>query len=175
ARIQPGEVVLVHGAAGGSGFAALQVARAVGARVIAVVGSQDKVDFLKTHGFDEVINYKSNDFRTEVLKLTNQRGADVIFDPVGGEVLDNSLRCIAPEGRLIVIGFASGVIPNIPANIVLVKNVDIVGMYWGFYFGWGKNRSLPTDDARLRSSFADMFELVKKNILIPHTHSVFPL
>lgn len=175
ARVQPGETVLVHGAAGGSGFAALQVARALEARVIAVVGSEDKVDFLKAHGFDEVINYKTNDFRTEVLKLTNQRGADVIFDPVGGAVLDNSLRCIAPEGRLIVIGFASGVIPKIPANIVLVKNIDIVGMYWGFYFGWGRSGSLPTDDVRLRSSFAEMFELVKKNKLTPHTHDVFPL
>lgn len=175
ARIQPGEGLLVHAAAGASGLAALQIGKALGARVIATAGSPEKCAIAAEHGADHVIDYRAQDFRKEVLTLTDGMGADVIFDPVGGEVFNQSLRCIAPLGRIIPMGFASGDIPQIPANLVLVKNIDVIGIYWGFYMAWGKTQASPALRAKVRTMFADLFTLVEQGKLHPITDSTLPL
>ncbi|WP_237173633.1 NADPH:quinone oxidoreductase family protein [Paracandidimonas lactea] len=175
AQVEPGEVVLVHGAAGGSGLAAVEVAKALGAKVIAVAGSAAKQSIVREHGADHAINYHDTDWRTEVLNLTGQRGADVIYDPVGGATFDTSLRCIAPEGRIIPMGFASGTIPSIPANIALVKNISVLGVYWGYYFGWGRHAPRAGNDARLREGYAQIFDWVREGQIKPRAHAVLPL
>jgi len=137
ADLQPGEVLLVHGAGGGSGLTAIEVGKAMGAVVIASAGGAEKLAAAREAGADHLIDYRTENLRARVLELTGGRGADVIYDPVGGEAFDISLRCVAPEGRLIPMGFASGTIPQIPANILLVKNVTVIGFYYGYYTGWG--------------------------------------
>lgn len=175
ANISADEVVLVHGGAGGSGLAAVEVAKALGATVIATVGSEAKKEIVSKHGADYAINYRISNWREEVLRLTDGRGADVIFDPVGGETFDTSLRCIAPEGRIIPMGFASGKIPLVPANILLVKNVSVLGVYWGYYFGWGRNAVGPDNDTKLRAAYKQLFSWVSEGKLSPHTHASLPL
>lgn len=133
ARLQEGETLLVHGAAGGVGTAAIQLGKALGATVIATAGSDDKLEICKNCGADHVINYRTQDFVKVVKEVTGGRGADVIFDPVGGDVFDQSTKCIAFEGRLVVIGFASGRIPEFAVNRALVKNFSVVGLFWGNY------------------------------------------
>lgn len=133
ASLQAGETVLVHGGAGGVGTAAIQIGKALGATVIATARSPDKLEVCRTAGAAHVIDHRNADFVTEVKKLTGGRGADIIYDPVGGDVFDKSTKCIAWEGRLVVIGFASGRIPQIQANRILLKNVSVVGLNWGGY------------------------------------------
>ena len=133
AALRPGEVLLVHAGAGGVGSAAIQLGRAAGARVIATAGGPEKVSICRELGADVAIDYRSQDFVEAVKDATSGRGADVIYDPVGGEVFDRSRRCIAWEGRLLVIGFAGGRIPEVPANHVLLKNYAVVGVHWGVY------------------------------------------
>ena len=128
-----GETLLVHGAAGGVGLAAVDLGRHLGARVIATVGADEKAAVVKQYGAEEVINYTAGDFRERVRELTGGRGADVIYDPVGGDVFDQSVRCIAWNGRLLVIGFASGRIPELPANRVLLNNFSVVGVMTGVW------------------------------------------
>ncbi len=150
AGLQPDEVLLVHGAGGGSGLTAIEVGKAMGATVIASAGGADKLKAAKEAGADHLIDYRAEDLRTKVLELTAGRGADVIYDPVGGAAFDASLRCIAPEGRLIPMGFASGTVPQIPANILLVKNATVIGFYYGYYNGWGgKGTATPKEIAAL--------------------------
>lgn len=133
ARLQPGETLLVHGASGGVGLAAVEVGKRMGATVIATASSADKLKVAGEHGADHLINYEEGEFRDRVKELTGGRGADVIFDPVGGDVFDQSVRCIAWEGRLLVVGFAGGRIPELPANLLLVKNFAAMGVFWGAY------------------------------------------
>lgn len=133
AGLRPGEVLVVHGAAGGVGLTAVEVGVALGATVIATAGGPDKVQVALDHGAHHGIDYKAEDIRERVKALTGGRGADVIYDPVGGAVFDASLRSVAPDGRILVIGFASGTVPQIPANILLVKNVTVIGYWWGAY------------------------------------------
>jgi NADPH2:quinone reductase len=133
AHIQPGEVLLVHGGAGGTGTAAIQLGKAAGATVIATAGTDEKVQVCLDIGADHGINYKTQDFADEVNRITEKRGADVIWDPVGGDVYDRSTKCIAFEGRIIIVGFTSGRIPEAKANHVLVKNYSVVGLHWGAY------------------------------------------
>lgn len=133
AKLQAGETLLVHGAAGGVGLTAVELGKLMGATVIATASSAEKLELTRKYGADYIINYKEEDFRARVKEITAKQGADVIYDPVGGDVFDQSLRCIAWEGRLLVIGFASGRIPKAPANLMLVKNCSIVGLYWGAY------------------------------------------
>lgn len=130
AALKAGEWLLVHAGAGGVGTAAIQIGKALGARVIATAGSQSKLDFCREQGADYVFNYADSQWTEQVRSLTG-RGADVIFDPVGGDVFDQSTRCIAAGGRLLVIGFASGRIPSIQVNRILLKNISIVGAIWG--------------------------------------------
>ena len=118
--------------------------KALGATVIATAGGPEKVAFALEHGADHGIDYRKDDFRAAVLDITKGRGVDAVFDPVGGDVFDTSLRCMAPEARIAPIGFASGRIPQIPANILLVKNLIVTGFNWGYYIGWSP------DDVRER-------------------------
>lgn len=134
ARLEPGETLLVHAAAGGVGLAAVQIGVALGARVIGTAGSADKLELISENGADAVINYREEDFVARVRQLTEGRGADVIYDPVGGDTFDKSMKCIAFDGRLLVIGFASGRIPSAEMNRVLLKNISLVGLHWGLYF-----------------------------------------
>lgn len=133
AQLRAGETLLVHGAAGGVGLTAVEIGKMLGATVIATASTPEKLALAQHYGADHVINYRTEDFRDRVKALTAGRGADVIFDPVGGDVFDQSLRCINWEGRLLVVGFAAGRIPQLPVNLALVKNMSVVGVYWGAY------------------------------------------
>ena len=134
--VQKGHTLLVHAAAGGVGMAAVEIGRILGATVIATAGGARKTAFAKVRGADHVIDYTATDFREEVLRLTNGRGVDRVYDPVGGDVFAQSLRCMAVEGRICPIGFAGGTIPQIPANILLVKSIAVTGFNYGYYVGW---------------------------------------
>jgi len=167
AGLQPGETLVVHGAAGGVGLTAVEVGKALGATVIATAGGEEKVKVALDHGADHGIDYKSQDIREQVKALTGGRGADVIYDPVGGAVFDASLRSIAPDGRILVIGFASGTVPQIPANILLVKNVTVIGYYWGAY------RTLKP--ALLRASMQEVLDWWAAGKVCPHVSATLPL
>jgi len=175
ADLRPGEVLLVHGAAGASGLAAVEIGKALGATVIATAGSAEKLAVARAHGADHAIDYRQDDFRAAVLDLTGGRGADVIYDPVGGEVFTQSLRCIAPEGRIIPMGFAGGEVPQIPANILLVKNITAIGLYWGHYMGWGRQPRTAADVTRLHEAMAQMFAWYGDGTLRPVTHAELDL
>jgi NADPH:quinone reductase len=132
--LQEKETVLVHSAAGGVGLAAVQIARALGAgKIIGTVGSDHKLAIVREHGADVAVNYQTGDFVEIVKRETNGRGADIIFDPVGGEVSQRSTKCIAFEGRLLIIGFTSGAFSNFVSNHILIKNYSVVGVHWGLY------------------------------------------
>jgi len=131
--LQPGETLLVHAAAGGVGTAAVQLGLAAGARVIGTAGGPEKCAVVRGLGVDDVIDYRSEDIVTRVKELTGGRGADVIYDPVGGDVFDASRRAVAFEGRILVIGFAGGRIAEAPTNHMLVKNYAVVGVHWSLY------------------------------------------
>lgn len=133
ARLQAGETLLVHAAAGGVGTAAVQLGKAAGAHVIGVVGNAAKVEVARAAGADVVVDRSAEDFVDVVRASTQGRGADVVYDPVGGEVFDRSTRCVAFEGRIVVVGFAGGVIQTARANHALVKNYAVLGLYWGLY------------------------------------------
>ncbi|MBV2361917.1 NADPH:quinone oxidoreductase family protein [Streptomonospora nanhaiensis] len=133
AGLRPGETVLVHAAAGGVGSAAVQLAKAAGARVVGVVGGPEKAKTAAALGADVVVDRHAEDFVAVVKELTGGRGADVVFDPVGGESYARSTKCVAFEGRIVVIGFASGTIPTPGLNHALIKNYSILGLHWGLY------------------------------------------
>ena len=129
--LQPGETLLVLGAAGGVGLAAIEIGKALGARVIACASTDDKLAVCRAHGADETINYATEDLRERIKALTGGNGADVVYDPVGGPYTEPALRSIAWRGRLLVVGFAAGEIPKIPLNLTLLKGCSIVGVFWG--------------------------------------------
>jgi NADPH:quinone reductase len=131
ARLKAGETVLVLGAAGGVGTAAIQIAKAAGARVIAAASSDAKCDFCKTLGADAAINYTSTPIRDAIKAATDGKGPDVVYDPVGGDLAEPVFRSIGWRGRYLVVGFAQGTIPNLPLNLALLKGADIVGVFWG--------------------------------------------
>ncbi|NRG43760.1 NADPH:quinone oxidoreductase family protein [Bacillus sp. CRN 9] len=133
AKLQAGEVLLVHAGAGGVGSAAIQLGKAIGATVIATAGGPEKVKVCKDIGADIVIDYLAEDFVSIVKSETNGKGADVIYDPVGGDVFDKSRKCIAFDGRILVIGFAEGRIPTVATNHILIKNYSVVGVHYGLY------------------------------------------
>lgn len=133
AGLRAGETLLVHAGAGGVGSAAIQLGRAAGARVIAVAGGPDKAKVCRDLGAEIVVDRHEEDFVAVVREATGGRGADVVFDPVGGDAYDRSTKCVAFEGRILVIGFTSGRIPQAAANHVLVKNYGVVGVHWGLY------------------------------------------
>ncbi|MBM3361074.1 MAG: NADPH:quinone oxidoreductase family protein [Betaproteobacteria bacterium] len=129
--LQPGETVLVLGAAGGIGLATIELAKALGARVIAAASSAEKLATCRAQGADEVINYRQQNLRDELKRLTGGRGVDVVMDPVGGDYAEPALRSMAWRGRYLVVGFADGQIPRLPLNLVLLKGCVIVGVFWG--------------------------------------------
>lgn len=133
AGLRESETVLVHAGAGGVGSAAIQLAKAAGARVFTTAGGAEKVEVCRKLGAEIAIDYREEDFIEAVKEATDGRGADVIFDPVGGDVFDGSRRCVAFEGRIVVIGFAGGRIAEAPTNHLLVKNYSVVGLHWGLY------------------------------------------
>jgi NADPH2:quinone reductase len=133
AHLQPEETLLVHAAAGGVGLAAVQIGRALGARVLATAGSAKKLDVAREHGAAEAYDYSTADWVDQVKRATNGRGADVIYDPVGGDTYDRSTKCVAFEGRILIIGFTSGRFAQARTNHVLIKNYAVVGVHWGLY------------------------------------------
>ena len=133
AQMLPGEWLLVHAAAGGVGLAAVQTGKALGARVIATASTAAKLEIARQSGADVLIDYRTEDWVERVKRVTDGHGADVIYDPVGGDVFDGSSKCIAFEGRLLVVGFAGGRIASIAANRILLKNMSVVGVHWGMY------------------------------------------
>jgi NADPH2:quinone reductase len=132
-QLKAGETLLVHAAAGGVGSAAVQLGKAAGAKVIGVVGGADKAEYCRQLGADLVVDRRSEDFVQAVKEFTGGRGADVVYDPVGGDAYARSTKCIAFEGRILVIGFASGTIPTPALNHALIKNYSIIGLHWGLY------------------------------------------
>jgi NADPH2:quinone reductase len=172
AALGPGETLLVHGAAGASGLPAIEIGKALGATVIAVAGGPQKLAVCREHGADHGIDHQREDIRERVLALG---GADVVFDPVGGSAFDASLRCVNPEARILLIGFAGGTVPQIPANILLVKNVSAVGFYWGHYLGWGRTPPGARNWEDLRAAFAEMFRWYGQGLLKPTVSARFPL
>lgn len=166
-RLQKGEVLLVHGAAGGVGLNAVELGREMGATVIGTVGSDDKIAVVKEYGAAHVINYAKESIKDRVKELTGGNGADVIYDPVGGDAFDQSLRCINWDGRLLVIGFASGRIPEAPANMVLIKGCSIIGVFWGAFSARHPDRD--------RANFDELFRLFEQGRLKPHVSMTFPL
>ena len=132
-QLKDGETLLVHAGAGGVGSAAIQLGKAAGARVIATAGGPEKVQVCKDLGADVVIDYNADDFVSAVKEATDGAGADVIYDSVGGDTFDKSRKCIAFEGRIVVVGFAGGRIADAPTNHALVKNYSVVGLHWGLY------------------------------------------
>ncbi|HLZ65014.1 MAG TPA: NADPH:quinone oxidoreductase family protein [Aliidongia sp.] len=167
ADLKPGETLLVLGAAGGVGLTAVEIGHAMGATVIAAASSPEKLAVAKSRGAAHLIDTSAEDLRARVKDLTQGRGVDVVYDPVGGDLFDAALRSIAWEGRIIVIGFAGGRIPQIPANLLLVKNCSAVGFYWGSYRA--------KDPARVRASFETLLGWVADGRLKPHVSESFPL
>jgi NADPH2:quinone reductase len=130
-HLKPGETLLVLGAAGGVGLTAVEIGKALGARVIAAAGGADKLAVAKSRGADELIDYREESIRDRVRALTGGRGADVVYDPVGGDAFDQALRAVNWEARMLVIGFAAGRVQAVPANLILVKNIAVIGVVWG--------------------------------------------
>ena len=166
-RLKAGEVALIHGAAGGVGLAAVEVAKLKGATVIAAAGSDDKLAAVARYGADHLINYRDQDFREVVLGLTDGRGADVIYDPVGGDVFDQSLRCINWRGRIVIVGFAAGRIPQIPANYPLLKGAEIIGARAGEF-----RRREPEAGKAMEG---ELLRLAAAGQLNPHISHTLPL
>lgn len=168
AGLEAGELLLVHGAAGGVGLAAVEVGKALGATVIATARGPEKLAVAKEHGADHLIDTASEDIRARVKEIAGARGgADVVFDPVGGDVFDASLRAVAWGARLLIIGFAAGRVPQIPANILLVKNLSAIGLYWGSY----RDRA----PALLAEEFAQLFAWYEAGRIRPHVSHTLDL
>ena len=167
AALAPGETLLVHAAAGGVGSAAVQIGVALGAKVIATAGGADKLEVARRAGAHHVIDYREDDFVPRVKELTDGRGADVVYDPVGGDVFDQSLKCIAWNGRLLVIGFAGGRIPEVKANRILLKNIAVVGLHWGAY--------VQHEPERIAETFEALFALFEKGAIAPLIYKRYPL
>jgi NADPH:quinone reductase len=164
AQLEAGETVLVHAGAGGVGSAAIQLARAAGARVIATAGGAKKIEVCEKLGAEVSVDYREENFIEIVKEVTEGRGADVVFDPVGGDTFDGSRRCVAFEGRILVIGFAGGRIAEAPTNHVLVKNYSVVGVHWGLYA-----RVMPELVRRTHDELVSLYEGGKLDPLIFET------
>ena len=167
ANLKAGETLLVHAGAGGVGSAAIQLGKAAGATVIATAGSDEKLDVCRRLGADQAINYKTGDFVEDVKRITGGRGADVVFDPVGGDVYDRSTKCIAFEGRIVIVGFTSGRIPQAATNHVLIKNYSVVGLHWGLY-----TKRAPELIAPATRALLDLYDSGK---IKPHISARIPL
>ncbi|WP_440811769.1 NADPH:quinone oxidoreductase family protein [Pseudomonas syringae] len=167
ANLQPGETLLVLGASGGVGLAAVEIGKAMGARVIAAASSAEKLEVAINAGADELINYSETSLKDEIKRLTNGNGADVIYDPVGGDLFDQAIRAIAWNGRLLVVGFASGRIPDLPVNLALLKGASVVGVFWGSFA-----QRQPQDNA---ANFKQLFAWFEEGKVKPLVSTIYPL
>jgi NADPH:quinone reductase len=167
AHLQAGETLLVLGAAGGVGLAACEIGKALGARVIAAASTDEKLAICKQHGADELINYSREDLRERVNTLTDKRGVDVVYDPVGGEWSEPALRSLAWKGRHLVVGFAAGEIPKIPLNLTLLKGASIVGVFWGAF--------LKNEPKVFAQNMRELFSLLSEGKLKPLVSATYPL
>jgi NADPH2:quinone reductase len=174
-QVKKDHVVLIHGATGGVGIAAIEIAKIKGAIVIATVGSAEKEKTAQEHGADYTIDYSDSEFRNVVLEITSGRGADIVYDPVGGDVFAESLRCIAPEGRIMPVGFAAGTIQQIPANILLVKNITVTGLNLGYYFGWSPVDMRQHYANQMKNSMLELFNWFEAGFLNPRVSHSFAL
>jgi NADPH2:quinone reductase len=167
ANLKAGETLAVLGAAGGVGLAAIEIGKLMGARVIACASSDEKCAFAKQHGADATINYGNADLKDALKDATGGRGADVIYDPVGGDYAESALRAIAWKGRFLVVGFASGDIPKLPLNLVLLKGCDVVGVFWGAF--------TEREPAAQAANMAQIVAWCAEGKLSSHVHAVYPL
>ena len=167
AQLRSGETLLVLGAAGGVGLTAVEIGKVMGARVIACASSEEKLALCREYGADATINYSTADLREKIKELTGGRGVDVVYDPVGGTYAEPCVRSLAFMGRYLVVGFASGEIPKIPLNLLLLKQASLVGVFWGAY---AKLR--PEHNA---ANFAELFAWYAQGRLKPHVSETFPL
>ncbi|MFJ2984266.1 MULTISPECIES: NADPH:quinone oxidoreductase family protein [unclassified Pseudomonas] len=166
-QLQPGETLLVLGASGGVGLAAVEIGKAMGAKVIAAASSADKLAVAKAAGADELIDYSQASLKDEIKRLTGGQGVDVIYDPVGGELFDQAVRGLAWNGRLLVVGFASGTIPQMAANLVLLKGAAVLGVFWGSFA-----QRQPEDNA---ANFRQLFAWHAEGKLKPLVSQTYPL
>jgi NADPH2:quinone reductase len=167
AALNAGETLLVLGAAGGVGLAAIEIGKALGARVIACASTDDKLAVCREHGADDTINYATGDLRERIRQLTANRGVDVVYDPVGGPYTEPALRSLAWRGRLLVVGFAAGEIPKIPLNLTLLKGCSIVGVFWGEF--------ARREPQRFADEMRQLGEWFGEGRLKPHITATFPL
>lgn len=167
AKLQEGETVVVLGASGGVGQAAVEIASLMGARVIACASSEDKLSRARQLGAVLTINYEKENLKERIKELTDGAGADVVYDPVGGDLAEQALRATGWEGRYLVIGFAAGEIPRIPLNLVMLKGCDVLGVFWG--------ESIIRDPEGHWANMSQILEWVRQGRLKPHIHAVYPL
>jgi NADPH:quinone reductase len=167
AALKPGETLAVLGASGGTGLAAVEIGKVMGARVIACASSDDKLAFAREHGADDTVNYAREELRGALKKLGGEHGIDVVYDPVGGHYAEPAVRALAWEGRYLVIGFAAGEIPKLPLNLVLLKSCDIRGVLWGT---WVKRESQAQ-----RALMTDIVQWCAQGKLSGHVQAVYPL
>jgi NADPH2:quinone reductase len=167
AQIRPGETLLVLGAAGGVGLAAVELGKVMGARVIAAASTPEKLAVCREHGADDAIDYAREDVKERVKQLTGGEGVDVVYDPVGGAFSEAALRATAWNGRFLVIGFAAGDIPKIPLNLVLLKGCQVVGVFWGAFTA--------REPERHRANVAELMDWYRAGKLKPHVSATYPL
>ena len=167
ARLRAGETLAVLGAAGGVGLAAVELGKLMGARVIACASSAEKLAFAQVHGADATVNYAAEDLKEALRRVTDGRGPDVIYDPVGGGATEVALRAIAWGGRYLVVGFAAGEIPRLPLNLVLLKSCDVRGVFWG---AWTER-----EPAGYRANLAEILQWCAQGRLSAHVHEAYPL
>ena len=165
--LKPGESLVVLGASGGTGLAAIELGKMLGARVIACASSDEKLAFAHAHGADETVNYASENLRDALKRIGGERGVDVVYDPVGGPYAEPAVRSLGWEGRYLVVGFAAGEIPKIPLNLVLLKSCDVRGVLWG---AWTKREPLAQ-----RKVMTDVVRWCIEGKLSAHVHQVYPL
>ena len=166
-NLKHSEWLLIHGASGGVGLAGIEIAKIVGAKIIATAGSKKKLEIAKARGADHIINYKDGRFRDIVMRITSNTGVNAVYDPIGGDVFTESLRCLAPEGRIMPVGFASGTIPQIPANLLLVKNLTVCGLNMGLYFGWGPRDRRYDYEEKMRRHMGQLFNWFQDGLINP--------
>ncbi|WP_271783587.1 NADPH:quinone oxidoreductase family protein [Aquimarina algiphila] len=167
ADLQSGETLLVLGASGGVGLAAVELGKLMGAKVIAAASNDQKLQLCEAYGADEIINYTDKDLKLKIKELTNGKGVDVIYDPVGGEYSEMAIRGMAWEGRYLVVGFAAGSIPKIPLNLALLKGCSIVGVFWGSF-------AVKTPKKNMQNTM-ELMQWHAEGKLKPHIHKIYPL
>lgn len=167
ARLEAGETVAVLGASGGVGLAAVEIAKAMGARVIACASSAEKLELARAHGADILVNYAEEDLKARLKQLTDGCGVDVVYDPVGGELAEAALRATGWRGRYLVIGFAAGEIPQLPLNLVMLKGCDVLGVFWG--------DAIVREPEAHRDNMEQLLAWMREGRIRPHLHAVYPI